>query len=65
MKLAAGTDTTGLDIFANFDFDNDNSDFNVKNLDADESGNIYMYEIKVTLTDSEGKKTVVMGTRGK
>ncbi len=65
MKLAAGTDTTGLDIFANFDFDNDNSDFNVKNLDADESGNIYMYEIKVTLTDSDGKKTVVTGTRGK
>ena len=52
-------------MFANFDFDNDNSDYNVKKLTDDESGNVYMYQITVTLTDSTGKKTVVTGTRGK
>ncbi len=65
MKLALGTDPSGLEMYANFDFDNDNSDYEVKNLSADESGNVYMYEITVTLTDSQGKKTVVTGTRGK
>ena len=64
-KLALGTDADSLDMFANFDFDNDNSDYNVKKLTDDESGNVYMYQITVTLTDSTGKKTVVTGTRGK
>lgn len=53
-----------LDIYANFDFDS-SSDYKVKSTSEDDSGEVYMYEITVTLTDSKGNKTVVTGTRGK
>lgn len=65
MKLAPGTDAGSLKTYANFDFDNANSDISVNSLANDESGDVYMYEITVTLTDSKGNKTVVKGTRGK
>lgn len=52
-------------MFANFKIDQANSDIQVKSTDDDTSDNVYMYDIKVTLTDSDKKKTEVTGTRGK
>lgn len=63
-NLAGGT-LDNFDMFANFKIDQANSDIQVKSTDDDTSDNIYMYDIKVTLTDSDKKKTEVTGTRGK
>ena len=65
LKLAAGAKATNLNVYANFDFDNENSDYAVERLSEDQSDSVYMYDITVTLTDSEGNKTTVTGTRGK
>mgnify|MGYP000756110123 FL=1 len=65
LKLAAGAKTSDLNVYANFDFDNANSDYPVARLTEDQSDSVYMYDITVTLTDSEGNKTTVTGTRGK
>lgn len=65
LKLATGSTDSGLKVYSNFDFDNDNSDYKVMRTTADESGSVYMYDVKVTLEDSEGNKTVVTGTRGR
>lgn len=65
LKLADGAASAKLNVYSNFDFDNTNSDYPVKRTTEDESENVYMYDIKVTLTDSEGNKTVVTGTRGR
>ncbi|MDD6404660.1 MAG: prepilin-type N-terminal cleavage/methylation domain-containing protein [Clostridiales bacterium] len=53
-----------LDIYANFNFDS-SSEYTVKSMSEDDSDDVYMYEITVTLTDSKGNKTTVTGTRGK
>ncbi len=63
-NLAGGT-LDNFDMFANFKIDQANSDIQVKSTDDDTSDNVYMYDIKVTLTDSDKKKTEVTGTRGK
>ena len=63
-NLAGGT-LDNFDMFANFKIDQANSDIQVKSTDDDTSDNIYMYDIKVTLTDSDKKKTEETGTRGK
>ena len=65
LKLATGSTDSNLKVFSNFDFDNANSDFEVKRTTEDESNAVYMYDMTVTLTDSEGNKTVVTGTRGR
>ena len=65
LKLAAGAKSSDLNVYANFDFDNDNSDYPVARLTEDQSDSVYMYDITVTLTDSKGNKTTVTGTRGK
>ena len=65
LKLAAGAKSSDLNVYANFDFDNVNSDYPVARLTEDQSDSVYMYDITVTLTDSKGNKTTVTGTRGK
>lgn len=65
LKLSSGSTDSNLKVYSNFDFDNAGSDMTVERTTADESGDVYMYDIKVTLTDSEGNKTVVTGTRGR
>lgn len=65
LKLATGSTDSDLEVFSNFDFDNANSDFEVKRTTEDESNAVYMYDMTVTITDSEGNKTVVTGTRGR
>ena len=65
-NLATGSTTSNLKVFANFSIDSSKSGYtDVKSTDEDESDEIYMYDIKVTLTDSKNNKTVVTGTRGK
>jgi hypothetical protein len=70
LKLAAGSDDSLLSIFSNFKVhgtgDTPASDYDVMDTTQDESGDVYMYTITVTV---EGKgtndKTTVTGTRGK
>lgn len=59
-----------LNIFTNFDanyvFADSNNNKPVDKLDSESDGNVYMYDIKVTLTANGNKnKTIVTGTRGK
>ncbi len=62
---SAGGDSDKLKVYANFPTDTASSDILVKPMTEDESDNVYMYSIKVTLTDQDGKKTEIAGTRGK
>lgn len=65
-NLATGATDDNLDVYANFKVDSANSTYKaVKSTDEDESDEVYMYDIRVTLTDSKNNKTVVTGTRGK
>lgn len=76
INLAAGTadqknawaDT--LNVFTNLNTANvvadpDSSAFKVESTDKDRNDEVYMYDITVTLEDSNHNKTVVKGTRGK
>ncbi len=64
VNLEAG-DADKLKVYANFNTDKANSDINVLDMSEDENDSVYLYDISVTLTDSEGHKTTVSGTRGK
>jgi prepilin-type N-terminal cleavage/methylation domain-containing protein len=68
LKLAAGADDSLLSIFSNFDVqktsDTPASDYDVMDTTKDESGDVYMYAITVTVEGSKGTTTIT-GTRGK
>ncbi len=64
VNLEAG-DTNKLKVYSNFVTDNLNSDINVMDVSQDENDSIYLYDINVTITDSEGHETKISGTRGK
>lgn len=64
VNLEAG-DADKLKVYANFDTDKANSDIDVMDMSKDENDSVYLYDISITLTDSEGHKTTVSGTRGK
>lgn len=53
-----------LDVFTNFSIDQPNSNITVKDVHSDVSDQIFVYDIKVKLTDSKGHETIVTGTRG-
>lgn len=58
-------DSSGKLVKGNVITDPDAEGFTVKGTDKDSSSEVYMYDITVTLEDSEHNKTVVKGTRGK
>ena len=64
-----GDDTKGkIEAYSNFGTEYDETDataIKVKNTSDDTSDETYLYDIHVTLTDSDGNKTEVSGTRGK
>lgn len=64
-----GDDTKGkIETYSNFGTEYDETDataIKVKNTSDDTSDETYLYDIHVTLTDSDGNKTEVSGTRGK
>lgn len=64
VNQTAGSDDT-LKVYSNFANDTTNSNITVADTSEDESDDIYMYEITITLEDSDGNSTVVSGTRGK
>lgn len=64
VNLEAG-DADKLKVYANFNTDKANSSIDVLDMSKDENDSVYLYDISVTLTDSEGHKTTVSGTRGK
>lgn len=64
-NLASGSTQDNFEFYANFTMDQTNSTIQVKTPDEDTSDNVYLYDIKVTLTDSKEHKTEITGTRGK
>ena len=54
-----------LKVYSNFSNDTANSNITVLSTSEDENDSIYMYDLTVTLVDSDGNNTVVSGTRGK
>lgn len=64
VNLEAG-DADNLKVYANFVTDKANSDIDVLDMSEDENDSIYLYDISVTLTDSDGHRTTISGTRGK
>lgn len=64
VNLEAG-DADTLKVYANFNIDKTKSNINVLDMSEDENDSVYLYDISITLTDSEGHKTTVSGTRGK
>ena len=64
--VATGCNTSNMSVYANFKIDATGSGYtNVLSTDQDDSEEVYMYDVTVTLTDSKNNKTVVTGTRGK
>lgn len=58
-------DAGTLKTYSNFSNDAANSNITVKSTSEDESDDIYLYDITITLTDDDGNNTIVSGTRGK
>lgn len=65
VNLAGGSTNDNFDVYTNFTVDQANSDIPVKSTSEDDNNDVYLYDIHVTLTDSEGNKTEISGTRGK
>lgn len=62
--MKAGGDLDDMSVYTNFSVAAD-SDVPIKTLAEDENSNVYLYDIHVKLTSSEGIETEISGTRGK
>lgn len=62
--MLAGGDSSNMSVYTNFTPAAD-SDVPIKGLAEDENEDVYLYDIHVTLTSSEGINTEISGTRGR
>ncbi len=58
-------DKSQVEAYSNFSLDDENCTLSVKGTADDVSDDTYLYDVTVELTDSQGNKTTVSGTRGK